>query len=175
MRVFKTVMSLAFIVMLLAPNYSSAQEPQVSLEFENAESAMQVVQNYVDALQKGDVDTMNAQLTDNAMIHGLGGGLDSLNVAQHKEYYTNSVSKYKHSMSRYLYLPVKVTNNWNEGEWILCWGINTVTDKKSGKVIPIPFHTINRVINGKIEYVRYYYDMLNIVESQGFTLTPPKK
>lgn len=164
-----------FSTLLLTPMLSDAQNSEVgvTLEFDNATSALELVQNYAKALQAGDVAAMNAQLADNAMVHGLGGGLDSLNVAEHEAYYTNSTSTYDHVITQDLYLPVKVTNNWNEGEWVLSWGANTVTNKKTGKAIPIPYHTASLVENGKIVMIRYYYDLMNIMESEGFTMAPP--
>lgn len=170
MKIFKNFVALA-IVLMLTTLVSMAQE--VTLEFQNAAKAMEVVQTYTKALQAGDVATMNAQLAPGAMIYGLGGGLDSLTVAQHKEYFTTSTSNYKHSLSGELYLPVKVTNNWNEGEWVLAWGTNTLTDKVSGKVIEVPYHSASRLENGKITFMRYWYDMLNIIKTQGFKVTPP--
>lgn len=170
MKTLKMTILLASTV--LASLISNAQETTVTLEFDNAATAIEIVQKYVKALQIGDVAAMNAQLADNAMIYGLGGGLDSLNVAQHKEYYTNSTVTYKHSITQDLYLPVKVENNWNEGEWVLAWGTNTITHKKTGKSTTIPYHTVNMVENGKIIMVRYFYDMLNVLESQDFALTP---
>ncbi len=169
----QTVKLFGAISLLLAISTSNGQEAGVTLEFENAVTAQELVQNYVNALKAGDVAAMNAVLDENAMVYGLGGALDSLNVAQHKAYYENSTATYKHEISQELYLPVKVTNNWNEGEWVLAWGTNTVTDKKTGTSIPIPYHTANLVQNGKIVMTRYFYDMLNIMESQGYTLTPP--
>ncbi len=171
----QTVKLFGAISLLLAFSTNNAQEVGVTLEFENALSAQELVQNYVQALQAGDVAAMNAVLDENAMVYGLGGGLDSLNVSQHKAYYENSTATYEHKISQALYLPVKVTNNWNEGEWVLAWGTNTVTDKKSGISIPIPYHTANLVQNGKIIMTRYFYDVLNIAESQGYTLTPPSE
>lgn len=172
MKILKNIMALAIVLMLTIMT-SVAQEPTVSLEFQNAASAMEVVQKYTKALQAGDVTTMNAVFAPNAMIYGLGGGMDSLTVAQHKEYYTTSTTNYKHSLSQELYLPVKVTNNWNEGEWVLAWGTNTLTNKATGKKIDVPYHTASAVVNGKITFMRYWYDMLNILETQGFTVTPP--
>lgn len=176
MRTLKTTILLLGIL-LLTPMLSHAQEPEVgvTLEFDNAATANELLQNYVKALQTGDVATMNAQLADNAMVYGLGGGLDSLNVAEHKEYFTNSTSTYKHVITQDLYLPVKVTNNWYEGEWVLAWGTDTITDKKTGKSSTIPYHSANLVQNGKIIRVFYYYDMLNVLETQGYTITPPSK
>ncbi|MDI1324048.1 MAG: nuclear transport factor 2 family protein [Algoriphagus sp.] len=172
MENLKATLALA-IVLLLTPMISKAQEMAVTMEFQNAAKAMEVVQKYTKALQAGDVATMNAQFAPGAMIYGLGGGLDSLTVAQHREYYTASTTNYKHSLSGELYLPVKVTNNWNEGEWILSWGTNTLTNKATGKTIAVPYHTASTVVNGKITFIRYWYDMLNILETQGFTITPP--
>ncbi|MFD2200545.1 nuclear transport factor 2 family protein [Shivajiella indica] len=172
MKILKTMMAL-ICVMALMPGISSAQEQEVTLEFQNAAKALEVVQAYTKALQAGDVATMNAQLAPGAMIYGLGGGLDSLTVAQHKEYYTNSTNLFKHTLSQELYLPVKVTNNWNEGEWVLSWGVNTLQHKATGKIITVPYHTAGRIVNGKIEFLRYWYDMLNILEAQGFEIKPP--
>ncbi len=173
MKTVKTIMVLA-ILLVLMPFNSNAQEPAVTLEFENSQEAMTLIQNYTNALQKGDVNAMNAQLDKNAMIYGLGGSADSLNVEQHKAYFTESMSSYTHVTTNDLYLPVKVTNNWNEGEWVLSWGVNTITDKKSGQKIEIPYHTASLVANGKIMMIRYYYDMADIMKNTGWTLTPPK-
>lgn len=170
MKIFKTILASVFLL-LLTTLVSMAQE--VTLEFQNAAKAMEVVQTYTKALQAGDVATMNAQFAPGTMIYGLGGGLDSLTVAQHKEYYTTSTNTYKHSLSQELYLPVKVSNNWNEGEWVLAWGTNTLTDKASGKKIEVPYHTASLIENGKITFIRYWYDMLSILETQGFKVTPP--
>ncbi|NHE57607.1 nuclear transport factor 2-like protein [Cyclobacterium plantarum] len=170
MKNFKTILAALFLL-LLTTLVSMAQE--ATLEFQNAAKAMEVVQTYTKALQEGDVATMNAQFEAGAMIYGLGGGLDSLTVTQHKEYYTASTNTYRHSLSQELYLPIKVTNNWNEGEWILSWGINTLTNKANGKTIAVPYHTAATVVKGKITHIRYWYDMLNILETQGFKVTPP--
>jgi hypothetical protein len=174
MKILKITLSLAFLMMLL-PMISNAQDQVVTLEFQNAAKALEVVQKYTKALQDGDVATMNALFAPGAMIYGLGGGLDSLTVAQHKEYYTNSTNQFKHTLSQELYLPVKVTNNWNEGEWVLSWGTNTLQHKATGKIITVPYHTAGRIVNGKIEFLRYWYDMLNIMEAQGFEVKPPSK
>ena len=172
MKLIKMAVLLA-IIFMLSPTNTKAQES--TLEFENAASATTLVRDYVAALQKGDVEKMNAQLSKDVYIQGLGGGLDSLNYKQHKEYYNESISNYVHKISQDLYLPVKVTNNWNEGEWVLSWGTNTITNKKTKKEIPVPYHTASLVADGKIIRLIYFYDMLNILANDGWSLTPPKK
>ncbi|MFC0605828.1 nuclear transport factor 2 family protein [Winogradskyella pulchriflava] len=174
MKISKKIIVLALLMLGISFN-ANAQEPEVTLDFDNSKVAEKLLRSYTQALQKGDVSGMNAQLHEKAMIYGLGGGLDSLNVKQHKDYFTNSTNQYTHKIINDLYLPVKVENNWNEGEWLLSWGTNTLTNKKSGKKIVVPYHSVSRIENGKIVYMRYFYDILNIAESQGYTLTPPKE
>jgi ketosteroid isomerase-like protein len=172
MKTLKATLILIFFMAWL-PIIAEAQQGEVTLEFKNAATVMEIVQNYTKALQAGDVAKMDAQLHADIMVYGLGGGLDSLTKAQHKEYYTTSTNQYKHTLTNELYLPVKVTNNWNEGEWVLGWGINTITDKVTGKTIRIPYHTASVVVNGKIAQMNYWYDMLNILRNQGFEIKPP--
>jgi hypothetical protein len=99
MKILKITMALA-LLMVLMPMISNAQEPVTTLEFPNSAKALEVVQKYTKALQAGDVATMNSQFAPNAMIYGLGGGLDSLTVAQHKDYYTNSTNLFKHTFRK---------------------------------------------------------------------------
>ncbi len=172
MKIFKKFLAFTFLI-LLTTLTARAQDPTTTLEFKNAAASLEIVQQYVNGLKSGDVSKMDAALASNVMVYGLGGGLDSLTKAQHKDYFTNSTSTYKHSIDGELYLPVKVTNNWNEGEWVLAWGTNTLTNKSTGKTTIVPYHSASRLENGKITYMRYWYDMLNVMESQGYKITPP--
>ncbi|NAS11963.1 nuclear transport factor 2 family protein [Flavobacteriaceae bacterium R33] len=159
--------------MILCPTVFFAQTS--TLEFKNSKTALATVQKYVKALQNGDVATMNAQFASDAVIYNLGGAVDSTSVAGHGEYYTRSTNTYNHKFARDFYLPVKVTDYWNEGEWVLSWGTNVVTSKKEGAQISVPFHTAAMIENGKIKRLYYFYDMLNILKNQGFTIQPPSK
>ncbi|MFS4417095.1 nuclear transport factor 2 family protein [Maribacter sp. 2307ULW6-5] len=164
-------------VLLLLPTLVGAQEPEVTLEFNNSKTAMQTMQQYVKALHDGDVNAMGAQLTNDVIVFGLGGGsvTDSLNLGQHREYFTNSTSSYDHTMGNMLYLPVKVTNNWNAGEWMLAWGVNTLRNKETGKEVAVPFHLAALVDQGKIARLNFYYDTMNIMTSQGYSIQEPTK
>ncbi len=172
MKKLKTTM-LAMLILFLTPVISTAQE--TSLEFENVAVAVKLAKDYVAALQKGDVDQMRAQFSPNALIFGLSGGLDSLDVKQHYEYYTNSTNRFNYSVANPVYLPVKVrSGEIPKGEWILSWGTTTISDKESGTKISIPFQITSLVENGKITRMMYFFDRLNVMENLGYTLTPPK-
>ena len=174
MRTLKKTL-LVLCGLLLMPLMHNAQDAEVTLDFENAATANELIQNYIQGLKDGDVAKMSAQLDENAMLYGLGGGLDSLNVSQHMQFWTDNFSSNEHSITNEAYLPVKVTNAWNEGEWVLVWGTNTVTDKEGKNTVTIPYHNACFIVNGKIARIHYYYDNLNIMTAQGFTLTPPSK
>ena len=160
-------------IIFLTTYISRAQEPTVTLEFDSAPIANDVVQKYVSAVKNGDLAGISGLLANDAMVYGLGGGLDSLNVAEHKTYWSKSFSNYNHSISKDLYLPVKVVNSWNEGEWLLTWGLNTITNKKTGKTSMVPYHIAFLIADGKIASISYYLDYVNLMSSQGFKITPP--
>ena len=161
------------VIIFLTTFIAQAQEPTVTLEFDTATIANDVVQKYVSAVKKGDIAGISGLLANDAMVYGLGGGLDSLNVAEHKTYWSKSFSNYNHSISKDLYLPVKVVNSWNEGEWLLTWGLNTITNKKTGKTSMVPYHIAFLIADGKIASISYYLDYVNLMSSQGFKITPP--
>jgi len=171
----KEIKAALIFVLLVAwmPIITEAQQGEVTLKFANAATAMEVSQNFTKALQAGDVAKMDALLHKDFMVYGLGSALDSMTKAQHKEYYVASTDRYKHTMTNEVYLPLKVTNNWNEGEWMLSWGINTITDKSTGETIVIPYHTASVIVDGKIARMNYWYDILNVAVGQGYTITSP--
>lgn len=172
MKILKTTLKL-FLVLVLVSTFSFAQTS--TLTFKNAESAEAIVKKYVEAFQNDDVTTMTNQVSKDVMVYGLGGGLDSLDYKQHTKYWKNSISNYKHKIVRDLYLPVKVTDNWNEGEWVLTWGTVMATNRKTGTLIQLPFHVAYLVDNNKITTMYYFYDTLNILETENWTFSPPKE
>ncbi|WP_435623409.1 hypothetical protein [Flagellimonas sp.] len=174
MKTLKTVV-LSAIALFCSVTVAQAQD-EVTLDFPNANAALQMAQYYVQGWKDMDLSKLQKNLAPKAMVYGLGAGNDSLNVAQHKQFLKESMQTYTYKITDELYLPVKVTNNWNEGEWVLCWGINTVTNKKTGKESRVRYHTAVLTENGnEIMGVYYFYDTGDVMRSQGFTITPPGK
>jgi len=166
---------LFLFILVFFISHSMFGQGQVTLDFENGESALQLVKNYTHGLKEASPAKMSKLLAKDAMVYGLGNGMDSLTVKQHKEYFTSSFDTYQHALSGELFLPLKVTDNWNAGEWVLAWGTNTLTHKKTGKKSTVPYHSASLVENGKISRIYFYYDLLNIFETQGYTITAPSK
>ena len=173
MRTLKTTL-LSVSILFFSVTMVQAQS-EVTLDFPNADGALQLAQQHVQGWKDMDLAKLEKNLSPKAMIYGLGAGNDSLTVAQHKDFLKASMDKYTYKVTSELYLPVKVTNNWNEGEWVLCWGLNTITNKKTGKKSPVRYHTAILNENGKeIVAVYYYYDTGDVMATQGFTITPPE-
>ncbi|MEX0362692.1 MAG: hypothetical protein AB3N10_17085, partial [Allomuricauda sp.] len=114
MKTLKTTI-LSAITLLFFLTTTQAQS-EVTLDFHNADAALKLAQQYVQGWKDMDVSKLQKNLADKAMIYGLGAGNDSLNVAQHKGFLKESMKTYTYELTSELYLPVKVTNNWNEGE-----------------------------------------------------------
>jgi len=168
----RSKLTFLFIALVFAVTIVMAQEPTATLDFDHGKTATEVLQKYVTAIQNADAEGVATLMTEDAMVYGLVGGLDSLNTAQHKAYWVNSLDNFKHSISNDLYLPVKVENNWNEGEWLQTWGINTLTNNRTGKTIPVPYHIASSIVGNKISTVHYYLDYANLLTKQGYKLTP---
>tara|TARA_R110002051_G_scaffold91370_2_gene160688 strand:- start:6949 stop:7470 length:522 start_codon:yes stop_codon:yes gene_type:complete len=173
MRKLKTIFFI--VTMVFAVSIGNAQDPKVSLDFNNGKRATEILKKYVTALQNADADGLADLMSKNAMVYGLGGGLDSLNTAEHKAYWVNSLATYKHNISKDLYLPVKVEDNWNEGEWLLTWGVNTLENTKTGKVTPVPYHIAAVVVDDKIAAMHYYLDYISLLTKQGYKVIPPSE
>ena len=166
---------LFMLAVLLTPLINTAQEVLATMEFANGEANVAVVSNYVNAMQNEDVNTMVAQLADDAKIYGLTGGpTNIMNPSQLSEYYKASFETTKHSIDpNTSYAPIKVTGGINEGEWVMVWTTDTITSKKTGQEIAIPAQVTCLVKDGKITMIAHYYDQLNVMTSMGYTLQPP--
>ena len=174
MKTLKMITLFALTV-LFTPFVTSAQEPIPILEFENAAANAQLVKNYTAALVKGDVTTMAAQFAEDAEIYGLSGApLNKMNRTQLSEYFKGNFAEATYVIDENTaYLPLKVTDGNNKGEWVMVWTTVTVTIKESGKEIAIPAQLTCFIEKGKITRIMHYYDQLNVAQSQGYTLQPP--
>ncbi|MBU2973766.1 nuclear transport factor 2 family protein [Zobellia sp. B3R18] len=176
MRTIRKIM-LFTLTLFFTPLIFNAQEISATMDFENAEVNVAIVSNYVNALQNEDVQTMVAQLADDAKIYGLTGGPSNvMNPMQLSEYYKESFTTTKHKIDENTsYAPIKVTGGINEGEWVMVWTTDTISSKKTGQEIPIPAQVTCFLENGKITMIAHYYDQLNVMTSMGYTLQPPSK
>lgn len=174
MRTIKMTMFFMLAV-FLTPIINTAQEFSATMDFENAEANVAVVSNYVNAVQNEDLETMIAQLADDAKIYGLNAGFsEAMNPSQLSEYYKESFATTKHSIDpNTSYAPIKVTGGINEGEWVMVWTTDTISNKKTGQEIAIPAQVTCVVEDGKIKMMAHYYDQLNVMTSMGYTLQPP--
>src|SRR5205814_5455476 len=68
----------------------------------------------------------------------------------------------------------RVIEGYYKGDWVAIWGIYSYTDKVSGKRMDIPYHSVGKIVNGKISNNWSYYDLLGPTLQSGYTLQPPQ-
>lgn len=143
----------------------------VSLEFDNAETAANLINSYIDGMDNLAVNTVMSTLSPEAIIFSPGG--DTISMQAHKASLSNLFSLYDYELSEPVILPVKVTDSPIAGEYVCAWGTCTLTLKATGQKVQIDYHTLSVVSNGKIVWLKPYYDELSTFQKLGYTLKEP--
>jgi ketosteroid isomerase-like protein len=172
---FKKVLFLCTV--LLCTTFAvHAQNKGVSLDFDNFEADIQVLQEYTAAMKAGDAAKMNAMFTDNAAIVGLGGAMDTISKKDHLTRYIETFKGSTIDVSGDIYLAIETNENAavGPGEWGFGWGTVSITDKKTKKIASSRYHVVVKIENGKISLLGHYYDPVPFMVQQGYKITPPK-
>ena len=138
----------------------------------NAETDLKVVSDFVNALTSGDLVKAKSLLADGYKGYGPA-PTDSSTVEQtmsnwQENYKTQSDRKFGFVSETF-----RVLQGNFKGDWVSLWGDYTFT--QTGKTVTFPLQYTAHVTNGKIDTDRVYYDRLYIMQSMGYTLTPPAK
>lgn len=136
----------------------------------NAEADMKVVSDFVNALTSGDLVKAKSLLADNYKGHGPA-PTDSSTVEQTMSTWQENYKTQSDRKIGFVTETFKVLQGDLQGDWVSLWGDYTFT--QSGKTITFPLQYTAHVANGKIDRDGVYYDRLYIVQSLGYTLTPP--
>jgi ketosteroid isomerase-like protein len=136
----------------------------------NAEADMKVVSDFVNALTSGDLVKAKSLLADDYK----GYGPAPTDTSTVEKTIINWQENYKTQSDRkigFVTQTFRVLQGDLKGDWVSLWGDYTFTE--NGKTITFPLQYTARVTNGKIDTDRVYYDRLYILQSLGYTLTPP--
>lgn len=155
---------------------ANAQEKGVTLDFKNYEMNLDVLTEYVAALNASDAAKMNALFTENALIIGLGGTADTLSKKEHLVRYTENFKVNKISVNSAIYHTVKTDGNdiVVPGEYSFSWGTVTSMNKKTKKTASSSYHVSAAMKDGKIMMLWHYYDTMPYALRDGATLTMSK-
>jgi ketosteroid isomerase-like protein len=176
---------LIFGLLLTGFGILSAQDPGAKIEYKNsnklvslnpnADRDLQLVADFAQAIEvDGNIDKARALLDPNAKCYGPD-AKDSSNV---DDFLKNWEKNYTTNLNRKIdivQMTWRVLSGYWKGDWVSHWGTYHYTDKDSGKRYDIPYHTIAKIVDGKISDNRSYYDLLGVMLQAGFTLQPPNQ
>lgn len=174
MKNFRTKCMILVVVLCTAMS-TQAQENGVTLDFDNNQAHVAMLQSYVETMKSGDAVKLNAYFNDDALIVGLGSTMDTISKGEHLQYYKDSFQASNFDITGDVYLAVKTDSNAavDPGEYGFGWGTVTVTNKTTQKSAEARFHVVGLIANGKFSFLGHYYDTMPFALSQGYTLTPP--
>jgi hypothetical protein len=138
----------------------------------DAEADMKVVADFVNALTSADTDKAKSLLANGY----LGYGPAPTDSSTARETITAWQENYKTQTGRkisFVSETFRVLQGDLKGDWVSLWGDYSFT--QDGKSITFPLQYTARVSGGKITTDRVYYDRLFILQSLGYTVTPPDK
>lgn len=136
----------------------------------NAEKDIKIVSDYVNALVAGDLDKAKSLATNNYVGYGPS-ATDSATIDQTITGWKENNARQSNRIVKFVPETFKVTSGDSQGEWVSLWGQYSFTE--NGKDVKFPFQYTAHLTDGKIDKDLTYYDRLSILQTLGYTVTPP--
>lgn len=135
---------------------------------------LELVTNYVNAVEKMDFNTMNNYLDEKYVGIGPSYG-DTIYKAQAVENWKYNVENLyeKIHYNRSKFVPVTLTEGDNKGEWVVNWAELNITYKNGGKSVTIWANTSYLIENGKIIKTVTVYNEADALRQLGYQFIPP--
>lgn len=140
------------------------------VENPNADADIKVVSDFVNATVSGDLDKARSLLAAGFIGHGPA-PTDSSTAEGVIDGWKENYKRQSDRKVGFVNTTFKVLSGGQEGEWVSVWGTYNFTE--SGKNINLPFQYTAHVKGGKIDNDIIYYDRLYIMQTLGYTITPP--
>ena len=134
---------------------------------------LNVVQQYIQAVEKLDYSTMESLLDDN--YQGLGPSYnDSINKEQALESWKYNVENLYERIeySRIQNAPVKIKEGPNKGDWVSSWAELRIT-YQNGDQATIWANTAYKVANGRIVKTFTFYNEADALRQLGYVFINP--
>lgn len=158
----KYIILAALVVGLFActPNHSKMQAENV-----------QLVKNYVTAVENKDFEAMNNYLADNYMGLGPSYG-DTIYKAQAVENWKSNVENLyeKIQYTRLQFAPVTITEGDAKGEWVANWSEMKIVFKDGLGEVTLWSNTNYQLDNGKIVRSLTLYNEADALRQLGYTM-----
>lgn len=138
---------------------------------DSSKENIELINNYVDAVENLDFDAMDDLLDDNYI--GIGPSRnDSVNKEQAIINWKNNIENLyeKISYSKSKNIAVKT----DQGEWVSNWADLTIVYKESNKEVSLLVNSIYLIKNGKIVKSLTFYNEADALEQLGYVFINPE-
>lgn len=135
-----------------------------------------VVQNYTDAVVKGDTSAIEGFLAGTYMAYGpaLNDSTDrQQDIAEWKKNWREAWSSVDFDRAGTIAFTVPADGRF-PGDWVSDWAKITVNYKNGSPSVTFWWNAVYLIKDGKIQIVRVFYDLNDILVQQGFKVTPPE-
>ena len=140
----------------------------------HSEENLALIQNYIQAVENLDYDTMDSVLDENYIGLGPSYG-DSIGkadaIANWKFNVQNLYEKIDYSRSRNA--TITVVSGENQGDWISNWAELHITYKDDRGSVIIWANSIYQIVNGKIVKSYTFYNEADALEQLGYVFFNP--
>ena len=176
MKTIKTTFY-AFLMLFAISFTAQSQDKGVTLDFDNYQANVELLQSYTVAMKEGDAKKLNSFFADDALIIGLGSTNDTISKQDHLERYTQTFEENTFSFSGDVYLSVETDENAavTPGQYGFSWGVVTSTNKKTKKTATAQYHVVALLVDGKMAFLSHYYDTMPFALRDGAQLIPSKE
>ncbi len=140
------------------------------------ESNKALVQQYTDAIVKGDTASLGSFLADN--YKGYGPGLNdstdrAKEIANWARIWREEFASIDYNRAGIIAFTVAADGKF-PGDWVSEWAVITVNYKNGNSPVKFWLNSVSRVKNGKIELSRSFYNVNDFFMQHGFKVTPPE-
>jgi len=132
-----------------------------------------IAKKYMEAVETGNVATMDSLLADNYKGYGPSVG-DSTNKADAIKSWKDNVENLYESIKydRHKELAVTVTEGNAQGDWVLNWALLSIKYKDGRGPVHVYVSAVYRLENGKIVHSITFYNEADVLRQLGYAMLP---
>jgi ketosteroid isomerase-like protein len=140
----------------------------------NEEKNIQVVRDYLEAVNNKDYDKMDELLSDDYLGLGpsIGDSTDKQNAIDSWEWNVENLYE-KIEFKRSFMLHAVADEDQIAGEWVSNWANVVITYQDGRGPVEIFLNAIYKIENGKIARSRTFYNEADVYEQLGYRIFPP--
>jgi hypothetical protein len=140
-----------------------AEKPTNSRSYQISENDVEniaLATDYLSSLISGEGDVTRKFVNESFIAYGPAYG-DSATIDQVvAQWAANATTRTNQKAGVFISNSLTVTEGSFAGDWVSMWGNYTGTDTKSGMEITVPWHSVTKIVDGKIAVNNTWFDNL---------------